>query len=136
SGVIHHSGGPLEAGWLSFYLLWGAAALHPSMRSIGERVTLRESKRPRSRLIMLGGASLVAPSVNVVQAFRGTLLDPGLVSACAAGMFTLVFVRVNRAMVDAGQDRRTERQLREAEARYRNLVERLPAIVYIAEFGE
>ena len=36
SGVIYENGGPLEAGWLSFYLLLGAAALHPSMASIPE----------------------------------------------------------------------------------------------------
>ena len=27
----------LDVGWLSFYLLWGAAALHPSMRDLEQR---------------------------------------------------------------------------------------------------
>jgi PAS domain S-box-containing protein len=39
-------------------------------------------------------------------------------------------------MVDIGEYRRTERQMREAEAKYRSLVEGLPAVVYIAEFGK
>ena len=37
SGVIYENGGPLEAGWLGFYLLWGAAALHPSMRRMADQ---------------------------------------------------------------------------------------------------
>src|SRR5438309_3668984 len=36
SRVGSQSGGPLEVGWLAFYLLWGAAALHPSMRTLTE----------------------------------------------------------------------------------------------------
>src|SRR5437588_3978510 len=59
-----------------------------------------------------------------------------MVSACAVTLFTLVFIRMNRLMVDVTQYRRTEHQLRETEAKYRNLVERLPAVVYIAEFVE
>ena len=48
----------------------------------------------------------------------------------------LVLVRLNGLMVDVGEYRRTERQMREAEAKYRSLVEGLPAVVYIAEFGK
>jgi hypothetical protein len=51
-------------------------------------------------------------------------------------VFVLVLVRLNGLMVDIGQHRRTERQLRDAETKYRSLVEGLPAVVYIAEFGE
>jgi hypothetical protein len=39
-------------------------------------------------------------------------------------------------MVDVDEHRKTERQLRDAETKYRTLVEGLPAVVYIAEFGE
>ena len=38
--------------------------------------------------------------------------------------------------MDITEYRRTARALREAEAKYRSLVEGLPAIVYIAEFGD
>ncbi len=48
----------------------------------------------------------------------------------------LVLVRLNGLMVDIGEYRKTERRLREAEDKYRSLVEGLPAVVYIAEFGE
>jgi PAS domain S-box-containing protein len=39
-------------------------------------------------------------------------------------------------MVDINEHRRTERRLRETEAKYRSLVEGLPAVVYLAEFGD
>jgi PAS domain S-box-containing protein len=136
SGVIYQNGGPLEAGWLAFYVLWGAAALHPSMRTMDEPVPVPLPKHPKRRLAALFVASLVCPFVNILQGFRGTLLDPAMVSVCSAALFTLVFIRMNGLMVDVTKYRRTEHQLRETEEKYRNLVERLPAIVYIAEFGE
>ena len=34
----------LDVGWIAFYLLWGAAALHPSMRELE-----RAGRRPRAR---------------------------------------------------------------------------------------
>jgi PAS domain S-box-containing protein len=136
SGVIYQNGGPLEAGWLAFYVLWGAAALHPSMRTMDEPVPVSIPKHPKRRLAALFFASLVCPFVNILQGFRGQLLDPGMVSVCSAALFTLVFIRMNRLMVDVTKYRKTENQLRATEQKYRNLVERLPAIVYSAEFGE
>ncbi len=32
----------LDVGWISFYLLWGAAALHPSMRELEQAAPDRE----------------------------------------------------------------------------------------------
>ena len=34
----------LDGGWIFFYLLWGAAALHPSMRELSD-VALRSGSR-------------------------------------------------------------------------------------------
>ena len=59
-----------------------------------------------------------------------------VLAGCSALLFVLVLVRLNGLMVDVGEYRRTERQMREAEAKYRSLVEGLPAVVYIAEFGK
>jgi PAS domain S-box-containing protein len=136
SGVIYQNGGPLEAGWLSFYLLWGAAALHPSMASVAEPSRTRGLVPARRRLALLAGVAVLGPTVNMIQGIRGESVDPGIVSAGSATMFLLVLARVRGLMVDINEHRRTERQLREAENKYRSLVERLPAIVYVAEFGK
>ena len=50
-----------DAGWLAFYLLWGAAALHPSMRTFFEATPDRERRLSRQRLGLLTVASLIAP---------------------------------------------------------------------------
>lgn len=139
--IVLHGGydnttGYLEGGWGLFYLLWGAAALHPSMRLLDEPGPGRESAQPRRRLLILAVASLMAPTVNVVQGLRGQPVDVPIVAGAGAVLFVLVLVRLNGLMVDITEYRRTARALREAEARYRSLVEGLPAVVYIAEFGE
>jgi PAS domain S-box-containing protein len=135
-GIVYDQSGYLEAGWATFYLFWAAAALHPSMRQLEEASEPRELKRPKRRLYLLAGASLIAPSVMLLQALRGESIDAPVLAACSAVLFILVLVRLNGLMVDITEHRRTERQLREAETKYRTLVEGLPAVVYIAEFGE
>jgi hypothetical protein len=38
TGAVYDQSGYLEAGWGIFYLLWGAAALHPSMRTLSDKL--------------------------------------------------------------------------------------------------
>jgi PAS domain S-box-containing protein len=128
------SGSGLDAGWGLFYILWGAAALHPSMRVLGQNV--RQESRPvtQRRLWILASASLMAPAVQAVQAVRGRDSDGLIVAAASAVLFVLVLVRLRGLMVDIDEYKRTETLLRETEEKYRSLVEGTPAIVYIAEF--
>jgi PAS domain S-box-containing protein len=135
-GTYDNTTGLLELGWGLFYLLWGAAALHPSMVDLDEPMPAGELQHPRRRLTVLAGASLIAPTVQVFQALRGEQVDVPVLAGCSTVLFVLVLVRLNGLMVDIGEYRRTERQMREAEAKYRSLVEGLPAVVYIAEFGK
>lgn len=135
-GAYDNTTGLLELGWGLFYLLWGAAALHSSMVDLDEPTAEADLQNPRRRLVILAGASLMAPAVQIVQSVRGEQVDVPVLAACSALLFLLVLVRLNGLMVDIGQYRRAERQLREAEAKYRSLVEGLPAVVYIAEFGK
>lgn len=141
SWIVLHGGydnttGYLEGGWGLFYLLLGAAALHPSMRLLDEPAAEHEPKQPRRRLFILAAASLMAPTINLIQSIRGEAVDVPIVAGAGAIMFVLVIVRLNGLMVDVTEYRRTARALAEAEAKYRSLVEGLPAVVYIAEFGE
>lgn len=135
--IVLHGGydnttGLLEGGWGLFYLLLGASALHPSMARLGEQTEEHELRHPRRRLLILAAASLLAPTINIVQGLR----HESNVPVVSGAIFVLVLFRLNRLMVDVNEYRRTARALREAEAKYRSLVEGLPAIVYIAEFGE
>lgn len=136
-GIVYdNSTGLLEGGWGLFYVMWGAAALHPSMRRLEERSQPRELKHPRRRLYLLAGASLMAPAIELVQSMRNEPVDVPVLAGAAAVLFVLVLYRLNGLMVDVTEHRRTEQQLREAETKYRSLVEGMPAVVYIAEFGE
>jgi PAS domain S-box-containing protein len=135
-GTYDNTTGLLELGWGLFYLLWGAAALHTSMVDLDDPAPEGDLTHPRRRLMILAGASLIAPTVEMIQALRGEQVDVPVLAGCSALLFVLVLVRLNGLMVDIGEYRRTERQMREAEAKYRSLVEGLPAVVYIAEFGK
>jgi PAS domain S-box-containing protein len=137
-GTYDNSTGYLELGWGLFYIFWGAGALHPTMRSLDHRSPERVSAQPRRRLFLLASASLLAPVVQLIQAIRQVSRPDEVVmlAACTITLFVLVLIRLNGVMVDITEYRRTERQLRETENKYRTLVEGLPAVVYIADVGE
>ena len=87
--------GPVDAGWLACYLLWGAAALHPSMRTVTDRAPRRLRRYPRGRLVLLAAASLLAPGVLVVQTLRqeyGALL---VIAGGCTTLFLLVVARIS-----------------------------------------
>lgn len=136
-GIVYdNSTGLLEGGWGLFYILWGAAALHPSMRLLDEQSEPRELRHPRRRLSLLAGASLMAPALQLLLVVNHRPVDVPVLAGAAGILFVLVLVRLNGLMVDVTEHRKTERELRDAETKYRTLVEGLPAVVYLAEFGE
>ncbi len=135
-GTYNNSTGLLEWGWGFFYLLAGAAALHPSMVGLDNPAPPQEIANPRRRLLLLAGASLMAPGVELYLSLSSKSFDAAVLTGCSVVLFVLVLVRLNGLMIDIGEYRRTERLLRETEAKYRSLVEGLPAVVYIAEFGK
>ena len=60
-----------SSGWLVASVLWGAAALHPSMAHVADPVEVGEAPAPAWRLALLAAASLMAPAVMVIQALTG-----------------------------------------------------------------
>ena len=97
----------LDAGWISYYLCWGAAALHPSMRSLEEPAPEREVKLSRSRLVVLTIASLIAPATQVlVGGAQG--IDMRVMIASSSSLFLLVVARM--AVLVRQQERSVERE--------------------------
>ena len=72
TSTYNGSGSGLDLGWQLFYLLWGAAALHPSMRSLSEPGGESIDRLQRTRLVLLSAATLMVPMVRSVELFRGT----------------------------------------------------------------
>jgi signal transduction histidine kinase len=64
----------IDAGWLLSYTLFGAAALHPSMRSIGA-LPAAVPRPSRLRFVSLGAALLAPPLALVIQSTFATPLD-------------------------------------------------------------
>src|SRR4051795_11596458 len=57
----------LDIGWASFYLLWGAAALHPSMRGLDEPAPNFIPRLTRLRMVLLSVACLIAPALLLLN---------------------------------------------------------------------
>ncbi len=94
--VLHggyDTGGLLDGGWIVFYALIGAAALHPSMRQLSEPGPAEATRLTRGRVVLLGAASLVAPGVSLVRYLLDQPRAP-IVNVCAAVVFMLVLVRL------------------------------------------
>jgi diguanylate cyclase (GGDEF)-like protein/PAS domain S-box-containing protein len=90
-GTYHHQV-LLDVGWIGYYLLWGAAALHPSMRTLDEPAPNRRVRLTRVRLGLLAVACLIAPAIRVVQADSNAEM---LVVTCASMvLFLLVVARM------------------------------------------
>ena len=84
----------LGAGWLASYLLLGAAALHPSMRSLTERDHRATPRSGWGRLSFLAGASLLPPAVIVLQELRGRDRDTWIIGIACMALFLLVILRM------------------------------------------
>jgi diguanylate cyclase (GGDEF)-like protein/PAS domain S-box-containing protein len=98
NGTFHHQL-LLDLGWFSYQLLWGAAALHPSMAAMDEPVADREAKDREAkltplRLSLLTGASLIAPVCIFVRELRRGDLDLMVTVSASVVLFGLVVMRM------------------------------------------
>jgi diguanylate cyclase (GGDEF)-like protein/PAS domain S-box-containing protein len=101
----YHGQVALDIGWISFYLLWGAAALHPSMRELEQPAPDRVPRLTPLRLTLLTVASLIAPVVEATQELRRGNLDLLVIIAASVVLFGLVVLRM------AGLVRQQERSV-------------------------
>jgi diguanylate cyclase (GGDEF)-like protein len=93
-GGGYTTGDPVDLMWLASYLLIGAAALDPSMRSLATASPVGEQTASRLRLVSLAAASLAAPVTLIVQGMLGQTPDVAVCAAAASLMFLLVLARM------------------------------------------
>ena len=91
-GTYDHSQLIYDLGWISYYVLWGAAALHPSMRVLEEPAADSRPRLTSLRLGLLGAACLIAPSIRFVQALGNA--DVLVLIVASALLFLLVVIRM------------------------------------------
>jgi diguanylate cyclase (GGDEF)-like protein/PAS domain S-box-containing protein len=105
-------GGPVDIGWALFYAIWGAAALHPSMRRLTDVASVASVGVSRLRLSLLALASLIAPGVLLIQPQLHRNIDAGTVAVFSAALFVLVLARMSGIVVAHQQSVVRERVLR------------------------
>lgn len=90
---IYHTGHVVDAGWLLGYALFGAAALHPKMIELSRHVRTEHVRPTARRFLLLGAATLVAPAILAIQAWRGAPLEVPVIVIGSVVLFGLVLAR-------------------------------------------
>ncbi len=106
----------LDTGWIGFYLLWGAAALHPSMSDIDQPEVQSGGVLTRFRLGLLAGASLIAPMIGIVDDLHTGDYDFAVVRGASIVLFGLVVSRMAGLMRQQERSLERERMLSAAGA--------------------
>ena len=96
-----------DVGWIAYYLLWGAAALHPSMRTLEEPALESRARLTPLRLGLLAGACLIAPGVRFYQA----LDDPDVLVLIVASAILFLLVVARMAGLVRQEERAAAREL-------------------------
>jgi diguanylate cyclase (GGDEF)-like protein/PAS domain S-box-containing protein len=107
----------LVSGWYGRFALYtaaGLAALHPSMNELSRPATTPPGEIGRSRLVLLGAASMIAPAVLLAR--TPTTSGRTAVAALSALTFLLVLARMADIMSSHRLALARELALREASA--------------------
>ncbi|WBB97963.1 MULTISPECIES: EAL domain-containing protein [unclassified Solwaraspora] len=107
-------GGPIELGWLLTYLTWGAAGLHPSMAQLSEPVEIEQGRISRPWAVLLILATMISPSILLVEAMTGRIRDGAMLAITSAVVFALVLSRFGDVLAAHRQTVRREQGLRDA----------------------
>ncbi len=101
-----------DVGWIAYYLLWGAAALHPSMRTLDEPALDIRARLTPLRLGLLTAACLIAPGVRFAQEVDNP--DVLVLIVASAALFVLVVTRMAGLVRQEERTARRELALRRA----------------------
>jgi PAS domain S-box-containing protein len=117
---------PVDVGWIVFYVAWGTAALHPSMRQL----SLRAKSMPRvtgRRLAVVGSAALIPPAVLFVEQWLGSVVDGVAISITGAVLFVLVLSRTAGLAREVADNH--------SEARFRSLINNASDAIIVVDNG-
>ena len=134
----YHTGSYPDAGYLASYLLWGAAAVHPSMTKLTQRLPQQAMmKISGRRLVFLTIVTLLAPLVRIFATLRNSDLPPLTTVIPTVILFLLVMARMSGLVQSLSAALRrheeAERRRRQSEARYGSLVEHASDIVIVMD---
>jgi signal transduction histidine kinase len=114
----------LDAGWLLSYVLWGVAALSPSMHSLSEPRRSLGPRLTRARLLVLAAALAAAPAMLIIERSLGRTVDADAIAAGVALLSALVLARLASLIRALDRLRADERAARaDAESAQRQLAE-------------
>jgi diguanylate cyclase (GGDEF)-like protein/PAS domain S-box-containing protein len=113
---VWETGTVFEFAWATCYGLWGAAALHPSMRDVTEPKVVRSSEERMRALVLLGLSSLIAPTVLFIESLYGEVANGTVIAFVSAVLAMLVLVRLGGALRVHRRAVARERALRRAGA--------------------
>jgi signal transduction histidine kinase len=109
----YRSGDLTDLGWLLSYILWGAAALHPSMRELSRPRRRRSGLRIHPvRVALLTAALLSGPFVLVVQYLRDASAPAISVAIATSAIAILVVLRLRGILRALERLRERERSAR------------------------
>ena len=112
----YEMGDPIDVLFVLSAILWGTAALHPSMVELTEPRMEPDTGLSAQRLVVLSAATLIAPVMLGVAAWRSGTGELLVIVAAAAVLLALVVVRLAGLVSRHERGERREQALREAAA--------------------
>jgi signal transduction histidine kinase len=120
SGYSYVTTSWLDAGWLFSYVLWGVAALHPSMTALSGVGRVSRPRLSWPRLAMLAGVLLTAPVTLLIQRLAHAQVEALAIVICATALSALVLARFGGFITALDRLHAEERAARgEAESAHR-----------------
>jgi diguanylate cyclase (GGDEF)-like protein len=97
---VYHTGNWLDALWLVGNLSLGAAALHPTMRWLGDPSPVGDQQLGPIRIMALCLAALVAPATLLVHGAGEPVQDLPVIAAACGILFMLAIIRLAALVAD------------------------------------
>ncbi len=96
-----------DIGWIAYLVLWGAATLHPSMRTLEQPVVDARTRLTRTRLALLAAACLISPAIR----FAHEIHNPDTIVVILASVVLFLLVVARMAGLVRREERRTAQEL-------------------------